>query len=562
MTSPLESKTVTHTPAEREAMWQRVGQDVDVLIIGGGINGAGIARDAASRGLSVLLCEKNDLAYGTSSRSSKLVHGGLRYLEQGEIGLVFESVTERAVLMKLAPHLVTALGFIVPIYKGKKPSLPLITVGIFVYEALSLFRSPKPHRTLSAVEAERAAPGLRIDKLNGAPLYYDCATDDVRLTLETSIDAAEKGATIATWTEVESFVRGAGGLVRGCVVRNVLTGETKTVNAGVVVNATGPWTDETLSMGKPGERWIRPTKGVHLVVPFARLPVEHCVACFHPDDGRYLFVIPWGDHTYVGTTDTDYAGAIEDVCASRADIDYLLRCVSHYFPSREVTPADVTSTWAGLRPLIAADDVSESKVSREEKIAVNPEGVVTVAGGKLTTYRAMAELVVDKALEALSLRNYATPKLDAPDTKNEPLPGGRSFPEGGHDALTKQLTEEGEGHIDAATASLLASSYGTRAFELLALVKTEPALGNKLTEGRPEILAQVRYGVTQELAATVCDIAMRRTQLYYRDTNQGLDATAAIAGEMQRLLGWSDEEKAREVARYEAEVALSRRWQS
>lgn len=546
----------------RETMWNRVGTDVDMLIIGGGINGAGIARDAASRGMNVLLCEKNDLAYGTSSRSSKLVHGGLRYLEQGEIGLVFESVSERAVLMKLAPHLVTGLGFLVPIYKGKKPSLPLITVGIFVYEALSLFTSPKPHRTLSVSEAERAAPGLRTEKLNGAPLYYDCATDDVRLTLETAIDAAEKGATIATWTEVESFVHGPGGLVRGAVVKNVLTGETRTVNAGVVVNATGPWTDRTLAMGDKGPRWIRPTKGVHLVVPRERLPVEHCVACFHPDDGRYLFVIPWGDHTYVGTTDTDYTGTIEDVCATRSDIDYLLRAVTHYFPGREVTPGDVTSTWAGLRPLIAADGVSESKVSREEKIAVNPEGVVTVAGGKLTTYRAMAALVVDKAVEALTLRNYASPKLTASDTKNEPLPGGRSFPSGGHDALTKQLTEEGEGLIGAATAALLASSYGTRAFEVLALVKAEPELGEELTQGRPEILAQVRYGVQQELAATVADIAMRRTQLYYRDVNQGLDAVPHIAEEMQRLLGWSDEEKAREVARYEAEVALSRRWKS
>ena len=556
--------------AERETMWGRVGPDVDMLIIGGGINGAGIARDAASRGMSVLLCEKNDLAYGTSSRSSKLVHGGLRYLEQGEIGLVFESVSERAVLMKLAPHLVTGLGFLVPIYKGKKPSLPLITVGIFVYEALSLFRSPKPHRTLSAAEAERAAPGLRTDKLNGAALYYDCATDDVRLTLATSIDAAEKGATIATWTQVESFVRGAGGLVRGAVVKNVLTGQTRTVNAGVVVNATGPWTDETLAMGKKGERWIRPTKGVHLVVPFARLPVEHCVACFHPDDGRYLFVIPWGDHTYVGTTDTDYTGSIEDVCASRSDIDYLLRAVTHYFPSREVTTEDVTSTWAGLRPLIAATGVSESKVSREEKIAVNAEGVVTVAGGKLTTYRAMAALVVDKAIEALTLRNYPSPKLQPSDTKNQPLPGGRDFPANengkqgpeGHAALTKQLAEAGDGLIGEATASLLASSYGTRAFDVLALVKAEPALGEELTQGRPEILAQVRYGVQHELAATVCDIAMRRTQLYYRDVNQGLDAVPSIANEMQRLLGWSEEHKALEVARYEAEVALSRRWKS
>ncbi|GAB4214092.1 MAG: glycerol-3-phosphate dehydrogenase/oxidase [Sandaracinaceae bacterium] len=543
-------------------MWSKVGAtDVDVLVVGGGINGAGIARDAAARGLRVLLCEQNDLAFGTSSRSSKLVHGGLRYLEQYELGLVFESVTERTTLMRVAPHLVTPLGFLVPIYKGRKPPLSLVRAGILIYEALSRFRSPKPHRTLSPAQAAVDAPGLRLEGLRGVPLYYDCATDDARLTLESAIDAAERGAVIATWARVERFVRGAGGLVRGAVVRDVLGGESREVRAGVVINATGPWTDQTLAMGAPGQRWLRPTKGVHIVVDRTKLPVEHCVACFHPDDGRYLFVIPWGDRTYVGTTDTDYEGRAEDVAATREDVRYLLRAVAHYFPSREVRPEDVISTWAGLRPLIdPGDAVSESEVSREEKIETNADGVVTVAGGKLTTYRAMAAQVVDAAVEQLTLRSVLPAKLARARTDLEPLPGGAAFPEGGLEQLVREVTAAAEGLIAPESARLLANTYGTRAHAIVDRVRADRSLGAALVPGRPEILAQVDHAIEHELAATLCDIEVRRTQLFFRDLDQGLGAAEAIGRRFVALAGWDDATLERELARYQAEVALSRRW--
>ena len=545
-------------------MWSRVGQsEVDVLVIGGGINGAGIARDAAARGLRVLLCEQNDLAYGTSSRSSKLVHGGLRYLEQGELGLVFESVSERGTLMKLAPHLVTPLGFLVPIYKGRKPGLATIRAGILLYEGLSLFRSPKPARSLSPTQAAEAAPGLSTKDLKGAPLYYDCATDDARLTLETAVDAAARGAIITTWARVERLLPGAGGLVRGALVRDVLSGEAREIKTGVVINATGPWTDRTLALGAKGPRWLRPTKGVHLVVPRAKLPVEHCVACFHPDDNRYLFVIPWGDHTYVGTTDTDYEGAVEDVCASHDDVRYLLRAVHRYFPDREVSEGDVVSTWAGLRPLIdPGDDVSESKVSREEKIEASTDGIVTVAGGKLTTYRAMAEAVVDAAIEQLALRGATHAALRTAGTEHAPLPGGHDFPSGGLAALVASLTERAGGLLGEATISLLASTYGTRAALVIDLAKADPALAAPLSPGRPEILAQVDFAIDHELAATLCDVEVRRTQLFYRAADQGLSAMEAMVTRFVAKLGWSADTRAREIARYESEVALSRRWRS
>ncbi|MBX7193459.1 MAG: glycerol-3-phosphate dehydrogenase [Sandaracinaceae bacterium] len=548
----------------QSSMWARVGtSEVDVLIIGGGINGAGIARDAAARGLRVLLCEQNDLAFGTSSRSSKLVHGGLRYLEQGELGLVFESVSERGTLMKLAPHLVTPLGFLVPIYKGRKPGLATIRAGILLYEGLSLFRSPKPARSLSPAQAAEAAPGLSTKNLRGAPLYYDCATDDARLTLESAIDAAARGAIISSWTRVEKLHAGAGGLVRGATVRNVLTNETREVKCSIVVNATGPWTDRTLSMAAPGPRWLRPTKGVHLVVPREKLPMEHCVACFHPKDNRYLFVIPWGDHTYVGTTDTDYDGKAEEVCASHDDVRYLLACVHHYFPERQIDESDVVSTWAGLRPLIdPGDDVSESKVSREERIEASSDGIVTVAGGKLTTYRAMASDVVDAALEQLALRGAARTDLRDPKTEHAPLPGGVSFPEGGLRALVATLTREAGGALSEATVQLLASTYGTQASRVIAIALSSPALAAPLSPGRPEIVAQVDYAIEHELAATLCDVEVRRTQLFFRAADQGLSAIPAIAARFVAKLGWSEEIVARESARYEAEVALSRRWRS
>lgn len=548
----------------RDAMWSRVGQDeVDVLVIGGGINGAGIARDAAARGLRVLLCEQNDLAFGTSSRSSKLVHGGLRYLEQGELGLVFESVNERGTLMKLAPHLVTPLGFLVPIYAGRRPGLATIRAGILLYEGLSLFRSPKPARSLSPAQAAEVAPGLSLEGLKGAPLYFDCGTDDARLTLETALDAAARGATIATWARIERLLPGAGGLVRGALVRDALGGGCREVKAGVVVNATGPWTDRTLSMAAAGPRWLRPTKGVHLVVPRAKLPVEHCVACFHPDDNRYLFVIPWGDHTYVGTTDTDFTGSVEEVCASRDDVRYLLRAVHHYFPRREVGEGDVVSTWAGLRPLIdPGDDVTESAVSREEKIETSVDGVVTVAGGKLTTYRAMAEAVVDAAIEQLALRGAHHAELRAAGTEHAPLPGGRDFPGGGLSALEASLNEQAAGAVSSETVALLASTYGTRAARVLDLVRADPSLAAPLSPGRPEIVAQVDYAIDAELAATLCDVEVRRTQLFYRAEDQGLAAMDAIASRFVAKLGWTDETRARETARYETEVALSRRWRT
>jgi glycerol-3-phosphate dehydrogenase len=318
----------------RAEMWDRLGGEVDLLVVGGGITGCGIARDAAMRGLSVALVEMRDFAFGTSSRSSKLVHGGLRYLEHYEFSLVFEAVSERRTLLDIAPHLVNPLGFLFPVYEGGKRNLWFINAGMWVYEGLSLFRSPKRYRKLSRSEVETMEPALRHAGLKGAPLYYDCATDDARLTLENAIDAARMGSAVANWTRLTSFLKNENGRVVGGVVQDALTGELKEVRAHAVINATGPWTDRTVAMSKPlstGEL-LRPTKGVHIVVHRDKLPVEHAVVCSHPTDGRVLFAIPWGDQTYIGTTDTDYRGDPADVHATGSDVDYLIDAALAYFP--------------------------------------------------------------------------------------------------------------------------------------------------------------------------------------------------------------------------------------
>ncbi len=556
--------------ATRQQMWDRLDEPVDLLIIGGGINGAGIARDAALRGLKVALVEARDLAYGTSSRSSKLVHGGLRYLEQLEFSLVFEAVSERRILMDIAPHLVHPLGFLFPVYQGSRRNLTVIKTGLWLYEGLSLFRSPKRHQRLKPMDVVREEPCLKTEKLKGAPLYYDCSTDDARLTLESALDAANRGATIATWAKAISFLKDEEtGRINGAVVQDTLDDSClKEVRAQAVINATGPWTDRTRAMSaEPAGALLRPTKGVHIVVERKKLPVNNAVVCFHPSDDRVLFAIPWGERTYLGTTDTDFQGDPGQVCADGSDVRYLLDAASEYFPSNPLTTDDVLSTWAGLRPLIApptGDDISESEVSREHQIIIGEDGLITIAGGKLTTYRRMSAEVVDTAVNMLRLSGKLPADLHEPKTDVRRLVGARGWPDDDDERAIDMITEEtlqaSAGELDADTAAFLAGVYGVRAPRLGDLVANDPRLKQRLTPDRPEILAQVDWGVKMELAATITDILLQRTQIYYRAADQGLGSVELVADRMAELLGWDEATKAEQIERYEHDVALSRRW--
>jgi glycerol-3-phosphate dehydrogenase len=552
--------------ARRTEMWDRLGPKVDVLVVGGGVNGSGIARDAARRGLSVAVVEMNDVASGTSSASSKLVHGGLRYLEMGEFSLVFEAVSERRILMDVAPHLVNPLGFLFPIYEGSRHKPWVVNAGMWVYDGLSLFRSPKLHRNLDAAALAVEEPALRREGLKGAPLYYDCATDDARLTLETALDAILAGAVISTWTKAISLLKDDRGRVCGAVVENRHTGELREVRASVVVNASGPWTDRVLAMSRPRAEgpMLRPTKGVHIVVPREKLPLEHALLASHPRDGRVLFGIPWRpDATYIGTTDTDYEGDPSDVHATRADVDYLIEAMRAYAPNHPLTHDDVLSTWAGLRPLVRPPEagLGESAVSREHTITVGEDGLITIAGGKLTTYRRMSAEVVDTAVKLLHLQAALPASLMPAHTDREPLPGAVGWPDDDdHGAVARKIGEAGGAGVEADTARLLADTYGMRGLEVARMVRQDPSAGERIVAGRPEIMAQVDWAVERELAYEVEDVLARRTQLYYRDRDQGLAAAPRVAARMGARLGWDAGRRDDSVRRYAELVARSRRW--
>lgn len=543
-------------------MWDRLGQGtVDVLVIGGGITGAGIARDAALRGLSVALCEMRDLAYGTSSRSTKLVHGGLRYLEQGDVGLVFESVTERGVLTRMAPHLVRPLGFVLPVFEDAKRGLAIVDTGLWIYDALSLFRSPKVHRRVPKKKLSKEEPSLKVEGLEGAAIYYDCATDDARLTVATAMDAVSHGALIATWTRVVAMLRDEGGAVVGARVRCERTGQEREIRARAVVNATGPWTDRTRALaGTADSKLLRATKGVHLVVDAAKLPLTHGVLLQHPKDERVMFAIPWGDRTYVGTTDTDASGDPSDVHATREDVDYLLEACAAYFPRTPLTTSDVIATWAGLRPLLAppekGDHLSESQVSREHHLMVDRDGLITIAGGKLTTFRLMAMETVDEVVRRID--GPRVPKRRKEKLSRGLLPGAANLAKGAvRIELETRVHAIAGDNLDVDVVAHLVDVYGAEAPRLAALVARDPALGVRLAEGRPEILVQVEWAAEVELACTVEDVLVRRTQVFFRSTDQGVSAAPRVAEYLGKKLGLDAGEQQRQVEAYLHEVSLS-----
>ncbi|HEX7840298.1 MAG TPA: glycerol-3-phosphate dehydrogenase/oxidase [Kofleriaceae bacterium] len=536
----------------------------DVVVIGGGITGAGIARDAALRGLKVALFEKGDYASGTSSKSSKLVHGGLRYLEHGEIGLVFESVSERRVQTRVAPHLVRPLPFLIPIYKGARPGLEVMNFGLWIYDSLALFRAPRLHRTFRGTRAALALePALKAEGLRGALEYYDCNTDDARLVLENALDARALGADCHTYTEVTGFERRGDGRITGVRVRDRLTGETRSVTSRVVILAAGAWTDEMVQRFEiPIDRpLLRRTKGVHVVVPRERLPLNRAITLISPVDHRVMFAIPWRERTVLGTTDTDFTGTADEVCADASDVQYLCDSGNGVFPEARLAPDDVIATWAGLRPLIAAPpNVDESDVSREHEIYNRTDGLVIIAGGKLTTYRRMARQAVNETLKLVDQLGETVATARA-STKDRPLPGadGLAQPDlEGVAAIGRGLmTDFG---LDLDTATHLCGVYGARAPLLAARIAADRALGERLDPELPYVWAEIEFAAVHDLARTVEDVLARRVPLLLVGRDQGLGVCERVADVLGAQLGWSAAQRARMLDDYRAEVALSRRW--
>jgi glycerol-3-phosphate dehydrogenase len=521
--------------ARADALARLSAETFDVLVIGGGITGAGVALDAATRGLTVALVERGDFASGTSSKSSKLVHGGLRYLQQREVRLVYEALAERQVLRKTAPHLVRVLPFLLPVFTkdGLLPRRLARALGsvMWMYDFTGGVRIGKLHKRVSQEEALQYMPTLPADRLAASYVYYDAHADDARLTLAIARTAADHGAVVANYATVTGLRKDAAGRVEGADV--TVDGTTIDVRAKSVVNATGVWADDVRALDEGANpASIRPAKGVHITVPWSLVQNTIAVVVPVPKDRRSVFVVPWGDLTYIGTTDTDYDGPIDDPQCTPDDIDYLLRAIN-FSVTTKITEADILGTWAGLRPLVR-DATSErtSDLSRRHTVRVSPSGVVTVFGGKLTTYRRMAADAVDAVDRQLGRRSRS-------HTKHLPLHGAQGFE---HTTWPQHLVDR----------------YGGDAGAVVALADGDPHLCEPLVPGLPYLRAEAVYAVREEMARTVDDVLSRRTRarLLARDaTGDAADDVAALLG---HELGWSADEERRQAQEYRAAVERER----
>ncbi|MGH7537926.1 MAG: glycerol-3-phosphate dehydrogenase [Gemmatimonadales bacterium] len=526
-------------------------QPVDLLVIGGGITGAGIARDAALRGFRIALVDSSDFGAGTSSRSSRLIHGGLRYLEHYEFGLVLEASRERRVLLNIAPHLVRPMRFLFPVYRGGRVSPWKLRAGMWLYDLLG-GRHLHFHRWLSPQRARDAEPALRDKDLRGAALYWDAQTDDARLVLATLRGAAQAGALVANYTAVTSFIRAEGRVV-GAVIRDSLSGEERIVRGLTVVNATGPWVDRVRRLDTPtAAPLLRLSKGAHAILRRARLGLHDAVTIASPIDGRVMFLLGWNDLAYIGTTETEEDVTPEQVRATGEDVTYLLRSANAIFPRARLTPNDVMATWAGLRPLLVPTKaVSADRVPREYRIVESPTGLITIAGGKLTTFRVMGRDVVDLVARRLKLLDgRAVPRRAATDEL--PLPGGEIA------ALDVMMQSVRMKELPQTTARHLVASYGTESAAILNLVTKNKVLGGPLVTGRPEIRAEVVYAVEREMALRLTDVLIRRLHLFYEDPQHGAGAAANVARKMAELLGWDSTREDDEIGGYLEEVRRSR----
>ncbi|HUF35331.1 MAG TPA: glycerol-3-phosphate dehydrogenase/oxidase [Gemmatimonadales bacterium] len=514
-------------------------------MIGGGITGAGIARDAAMRGLRTVLVEQNDLGSGTSSRSSRLVHGGLRYLETGDLRLVLEANAERRTLLRIAPHLVWPLAFVFPVHRGDRVTLWRLAAGMLLYDLLALFRNVKAHRMLGKRAMLEAEPMLRERGLLGGARFYDAQCDDARLVLATARSAIHHGALVASYTAVLSLERTAGRVV-GALVEDRLTGRRGVVRASVVVNAAGPWADRIRLLEDAGATpLLQPTKGIHLIVERSRIDHREGIVFTSPIDGRVLFILPWGGLSYIGTTDTDTAEPPDRLGVTTDEIVYLLRSVNARFPSARLGPEDVLGTWAGLRPLLAPrDGRTASSRSRDHAIVQGSGGMVTVAGGKLTTYRAMAREVVDRAVRELRLREGRARPSEA-RTDEEPLPGGEAA-----DLTTFRERGLELGVVPESVEHLL-RHYGTESAGIFNLGSGDRRLLRRLLPPHPAVEAEVLHAVRRELAQTVEDVLVRRLHLYYEHPERGIPAARRVAELMAREHAWDDARIEAEVLRYE-----------
>lgn len=514
----------------------------DVLIIGGGITGVGTAWDASRRGLKTALVEMNDFAWGTSSRSTKLVHGGLRYLKQGEVKLVMEVGRERALLHRNAPHIVIPAPMLLPVYKGGTYGYLASSVGLYVYDLLAGVKRKERRKMFNREKTMEIEPLFKTEGLKGSGYYYEYRTDDARLTMEIAKCANRNGAKLVNYAKAEQFLYDNGKVV-GIKVTDQLTGESYDLYAKKIVNAAGPWVDKVREKDHAivGKRMLL-TKGVHLVVDYSKLPIRQA-AYFDVPDGRMIFVIPRDGKTYIGTTDTFYKDAIEEPRTTDADRDYLIDAVNAAFRNVKLKASDVESMWSGLRPLIHEDGKKPSEVSRKDEIFVAESGLITIAGGKLTGFRKMAEKVVDLVAKQLGAEEGTS--YPPCSTDQEVISGGET---GGvsYEEYKERIIREGEGlGLARETAAYLYSRYGSNT----------PVIYNEIREWEKEaaldveqkaLIAEVHYCIEHEMAASAVDFIVRRTGLMFFNVKRAREISESVLHIMADRLTWDEAETERQ----------------
>lgn len=529
-------------PQQREAAWEQLqSEQFDVIVVGGGVVGVGTALDAATRGLKVALVEARDYASGTSSRSSKMFHGGLRYLEQLEFGLVREALRERELsLTTLAPHLVKPLKFLFPL-AHRVWERPYMAAGIFLYDRMGGAKSVPSQKHLTRAGALRMSPSLKRNSLTGGIQYYDTVVDDARHTMTVARTAAHYGAVVRTSTQVVGFLREAD-RVSGVRVRDCEDGRTAEVKGHVVINATGVWTDEIQALSRQRGRFrVRASKGVHIVVPRDRIVSE--AAIILRTEKSVLFVIPWGNHWIIGTTDTDWNLDLAHPAATKADIDYILGHVNSVLVT-PLTHADIDGVYAGLRPLLAGESDETSKLSREHAVARVAPGLVAIAGGKYTTYRVMAEDAVDVASEDIPAR------VASSITEKVPLVGAD-----GYFALVNQTMQLGETYgLHPYRVKHLLDRYGSLITEVLEFSRATPELLQPITDAPDYLQVEAVYAAAAEGALHLDDILARRTRIAIEYPHRGVNCAQQVAQLVAPVLGWDAEAVDREVETYRARV--------
>ncbi|WP_329610124.1 glycerol-3-phosphate dehydrogenase/oxidase [Pseudalkalibacillus berkeleyi] len=520
-------------------------EEYDVLVIGGGITGAGISLDAASRGMKTGLVEMQDFAAGTSSRSTKLVHGGLRYLKQFEVKMVAEVGKERAIVYENGPHVTTPEWMVLPIYENGTFGKFSTSIGLRVYDFLAGVKRKERRKMLSVDETLNRVPTLKKDGIKGGGYYVEYRTDDARLTIEVMKKAIEHGVNAANYAKVEDFIYEDGKAV-GAVIRDVINGETYNVRAKKIVNAAGPWVDKLREQDKSKKgKTLHLTKGVHLVFDQSSMPLDQAVY-FDTKDGRMVFAIPRDGKTYVGTTDTTYDADIAHPRMTIEDRDYIIDAIHYMFPDVNVTADDVESSWAGLRPLIHEEGKDPSEISRKDEIFISNSGLITIAGGKLTGYRKMAESIVDLVRDQLKESGFDASYPDC-QTKEMRISGGEvggsaKFPE-----FKKEKVQKGVAiGLDTDIARLLVQRYGSNIDRIYELVKR---YGDAEDLGlSKEVYAMIEYGIEEEMVSKPVDFFIRRTGALFFDINWVREWKKPVVDYMATQFGWTEEEKMRYMA--------------